>query len=520
MPISSRLSSEPLNVFTSKNWLLFLVAAIHLSAALSHFLLSVVSKYVSRDIHYGDQACVPATDSNATLAMCSVAKSNETCQSISSSEGNTCIWDYTGLGLDYQLLAGPSFMAVFTTTSILWGLAADRFNRINLLVWCSSVFSLATILTAFATKFWHLVILRMILAAGVAGIGPICPGIIFDAFPEKHRALAMGFFHWGIYLGGGLSNAIGKTVTDLHIFVQGWRGTFLSAGIPGIILGLLVFLTGKDPPRIHKGHEQDFHSHMHHGHATSGCPPPKTNNRTLNNMHVQEEDDEDQEDVIEYETCEAQVLIEQHHVKYQTANAIPFSLWKCCLEPPVLMLGIGACIRQAAGYTWGYNSALYYQTYYPNFDASWWLTWITIFGGSIGVIFGGFVSDILVSRLGLSARALVLAVSQVVAFPFALATLCYDPPISFFALLIGYFFAEMWYGVVFAILVELLPHEIRSLGMAVALFAINNFGGNVPVIISPLSNALSYRTALIYLYPGSLLLSSFLFFMGYLSISK
>lgn len=65
----------------------------------------------------------------------------------------------------------------------------------------------------------------------------------------------------------------------------------------------------------------------------------------------------------------------------------------------------------------------------------------------------------------------------------------------------------MWYGVVFAILVELLPHEIRSLGMAVALFAINNFGGNVPVIISPLSNALSYRTALIYLYPGSLLLS-------------
>lgn len=108
-----------------------------------------------------------------------------------------------------------------------------------------------------------------------------------------------------------------------------------------------MFLTGKDPPRIHKGHEQDFHSHMHHGHATSGCPPPKTNNRTLNNMHVQEEDDEDQEDVIEYETCEAQVLIEQHHVKYQTANAIPFSLWKCCLEPPVLMLGIGACIRQA-----------------------------------------------------------------------------------------------------------------------------------------------------------------------------
>lgn len=54
----------------------------------------------------------------------------------------------------------------------------------------------------------------------MAGIGPIVPGMIFDAFPEKNRALAMSFFHWGIYLGGGLSNAIGKIATDLHIFTQ------------------------------------------------------------------------------------------------------------------------------------------------------------------------------------------------------------------------------------------------------------------------------------------------------------
>lgn len=80
--------------------------------------------------------------------------------------GPICLWDYTGRGLDYQLLAGPSFMAVFTTTSIIWGMAADRYNRFHLLVLCSGIFSLAMILTAFTTKFWHLVVLRMILAAG------------------------------------------------------------------------------------------------------------------------------------------------------------------------------------------------------------------------------------------------------------------------------------------------------------------------------------------------------------------
>ncbi len=35
-----------------------------------------------------------------------------------------CKWDYSGLGMDYQLLAGPSFMAVFTVAGVLWGLAA------------------------------------------------------------------------------------------------------------------------------------------------------------------------------------------------------------------------------------------------------------------------------------------------------------------------------------------------------------------------------------------------------------
>jgi len=49
----------------------------------------------------------------------------------------------------------------------------------------------------------------------IAGIGPIVPGLIYDSFGEKHRAMAMGFFHWRIYLSGGLSNAVGKGVSDL-----------------------------------------------------------------------------------------------------------------------------------------------------------------------------------------------------------------------------------------------------------------------------------------------------------------
>lgn len=72
----------------------------------------------------------------------------------------------TGLGGEYQFLAGPSFMAIFTIASIIWGILADKYDRVNILFSSSILFSLALVFTSVATKFWHLVVLRMLLAAG------------------------------------------------------------------------------------------------------------------------------------------------------------------------------------------------------------------------------------------------------------------------------------------------------------------------------------------------------------------
>lgn len=40
-----------------------------------------------------------------------------------------CEWTYNGLGIDYQVLAGPSFIAVFTIVGVVMGFLADKFNR-------------------------------------------------------------------------------------------------------------------------------------------------------------------------------------------------------------------------------------------------------------------------------------------------------------------------------------------------------------------------------------------------------
>lgn len=78
----------------------------------------------------------------------------------------TCEWNFNGLGTEYQILAGPAFVLCFTVAGVMWGVVADRFNRVHLLGFATIAFSLALSGTAFATKYWHLVLFRVGLAAG------------------------------------------------------------------------------------------------------------------------------------------------------------------------------------------------------------------------------------------------------------------------------------------------------------------------------------------------------------------
>ena len=79
-----------------------------------------------------------------------------------------CHWDYTGLGIQYQALAGPAFTAVFSVSGIIIGLLSDIFPRTVILGASIIVFSLSTALVGAATEYWQLVILRMMFAAGYA----------------------------------------------------------------------------------------------------------------------------------------------------------------------------------------------------------------------------------------------------------------------------------------------------------------------------------------------------------------
>lgn len=77
-----------------------------------------------------------------------------------------CTWDYTGLGLEYHILAGPAFVAMFTVAGLGWGYFADKFNRVKFLTVAALIFSAAISGTSFATKYWHVLLFRMALGVG------------------------------------------------------------------------------------------------------------------------------------------------------------------------------------------------------------------------------------------------------------------------------------------------------------------------------------------------------------------
>jgi len=67
-----------------------------------------------------------------------------------------------------------------------------------------------------------------------------------------------------------------------------------------------------------------------------------------------------------------------------------------------------------AGYVWAYNTQIYYQSIGTDEETiAYYMSWIPLVFGCLGVSLGGFISDRVVQRIGPYARLGVLIASQV-----------------------------------------------------------------------------------------------------------
>jgi hypothetical protein len=66
-------------------------------------------------------------------------------------------------------------------------------------------------------------------------------------------------------------------------------------------------------------------------------------------------------------------------------------------------------------------------------------------------------------------------------------------------------------GIALVSVAELSPPNVRTTVLGVFLFAMNNVGGNLPVLVDPVSKVIGYREALYCFYPAFVTASEFLY---------
>ena len=160
------------------------------------------------------------------------------------------------LGLrDSQLgmLSGLAFAAFYATLGIPVAMWADRGNRRNIIAIALGLWSAMTAMSGLAQNYWQLLLARMGVGVGEAGGTPPATSMIADLYPPQERATALGIYTAGIGLGIMAGFALGGYVYELY----GWRVAFFVAGIPGLILALVVRFGIREPIRGLADQRQD-----------------------------------------------------------------------------------------------------------------------------------------------------------------------------------------------------------------------------------------------------------------------
>jgi predicted MFS family arabinose efflux permease len=163
-----------------------------------------------------------------------------------------------GLGLSVSQSGWlySAFILVYTLTAPLFGLLADRVQRLHMLAIAVAFWSVLTAGGALAVGFWSLLLVRSVTGLGEAAYASVAPSVLADEFAPRLRSRVMAVFNAAIPVGTAIGFVIGSVVGVRW----GWKHAFLVAGGPGLLLAGLIYLL-RDPPRgTIEGHEVSAHA--------------------------------------------------------------------------------------------------------------------------------------------------------------------------------------------------------------------------------------------------------------------
>ncbi|HYQ54286.1 MAG TPA: MFS transporter [Pseudomonas sp.] len=166
----------------------------------------------------------------------------------------------------FSLLHGLAFSLFYAFMGMPIAYLADRFSRPRIIAVGVIFWSIATATCGLSKNFLQMFLARIGVGVGEAALSPSAYSMFSDMFPKEKLGRAVGIYSIGSFVGGGVAFLVGgyvitllKDAQTIEVAVLGamkaWQLAFFIVGLPGVIVGLLVWLTVRNPER--KGAQLD-----------------------------------------------------------------------------------------------------------------------------------------------------------------------------------------------------------------------------------------------------------------------
>ena len=142
-------------------------------------------------------------------------------------------------------LTGTPLAVFYVVFGIAISWLADRTNRRNILALSLITWSAFTAICGYSSSYVQFLLGRVGVGVGEAGGTPTSTAIVSDCFPPDRRPMAMTVLALGAPIGAWLGADMAGAVANAYT----WRAAFIALGLPGLALGVLVYLSVREPPR-------------------------------------------------------------------------------------------------------------------------------------------------------------------------------------------------------------------------------------------------------------------------------
>ena len=333
---------------------------------------------------------------------------------------------------EISLLQGFAFALLYSVAAIPLGRLVDGTNRRSRIIVFGVLFwSVMTALCGMARTFGQLFAARIGVGIGEATLSPTAYSLIADYFEARRRALAISFYAIGYPIGGGLAlvlggallthfTEMGGAILPLIGAMKPWQLVFLSVGLPGVIVALLL-LTIREPARREV--------------AVAGKEEPLSLRYTLS------------------------FLAKNWRIYGMLISTVSL----------IGMLSIGVTL-------W-YPTFLVRTYDMPIADAGYYYGFLMLVCGTLGTIGGGWLSGVLMRKGRADANMrIVLGTTLLKGVPLIIGPLMPTAPLALLCMGVGTLIGQGAQGVMISAIQDVTPNRLRGQVMAITLLCVNLIG--------------------------------------------